>query len=214
MLQEDATHIGVATDHVIESFRNDLWPGYKTGEGIDPALWAQFHPLEESLVAMGITTWAMVEVEADDALASAAHLAAQDPRVERVCIWTPDKDLAQCVAGDRVVQVDRRSGEIRNAARVRENSGSIRHIIPDYLALVGDASDGYPGIAGIGAKPPRASSPSTATSSSFPRALIGENRERALLFKTSRDVANRCAALRRCGADALEGRDAGICMLR
>src|SRR5687768_13360846 len=118
MLEGGATHIGVATDHVIESFRNDLWPGYKTGEGIDPVLWAQFHPLEDSLVAMGVTTWAMVELEADDALASAAHLAARDPLVEKVCIWTPDKDLAQCVSGDRVVQVDRRSGEIRNDARV------------------------------------------------------------------------------------------------
>src|SRR5688500_13257360 len=114
MLQEGATHIGVATDHVIESFRNGLWPGYKTGEGIDPALWAQFHPLEESLMAMGVMTWPMIELEADDALASAAYAASLDQRVEKVCIWTPDKDLAQCVVADRVVQVDRRSGEIRD----------------------------------------------------------------------------------------------------
>ena len=183
MLQEGATHIGVATDHVIESFRNDLWPGYKTGEGIDPALWAQFHPLEESLVAMGIATWAMVDVEADDALASAAHLASQDPRVEKVCIWTPDKDLAQCVSGDRVVQVDRRSGQIRNAARVREKFGVDPGHIPDYLALVGDASDGYPGIAGIGAKTAARLIARHGHIEEFPAGAIGENRERALLFK-------------------------------
>ncbi len=123
MLDEGATHIGVATDHIVESFRNELWPGYKTGEGIDPVLWAQFHPLEEFLSSMGVATWPMVELEADDALASAAHLASKDERVEKVCIWTPDKDLAQCVVGNRVVQVDRRSGEIRDAAR---DSGEVR----------------------------------------------------------------------------------------
>jgi 5'-3' exonuclease len=152
MLEGGATHLGVATDHVIESFRNDLWPGYKTGEGIDRALWRQFHPLEEALEAMGVTVWAMVELEADDALASAAALAARDERVEKVCIWTPDKDLGQCVVGDRVVQVDRRSGQIRDAAAVRAKFGVPPERIPDYLALVGDAADGYPGMPGIGAK--------------------------------------------------------------
>lgn len=183
MLQEGATHIGVATDHVIESFRNELWPGYKTGEGIDPALRAQFHPLEESLMAMGVTTWAMIDLEADDALASAAHLAAQDPRVQKVCIWTPDKDLAQCVSGDRVVQVDRRSGQIRNAARVREKFGVDPEYIADYLALVGDASDGYPGIAGIGPKTAARLITQHGHIEEFPASAIGDNRERALLFK-------------------------------
>jgi len=183
MLQEGATHIGVATDHVIESFRNELWPGYKTGEGIDPALWAQFHPLEASLVAMGVTTWPMVELEADDALASAAHLAAQDARVEKVCIWTPDKDLAQCVSADRVVQVDRRSGQIRNAERVRETFGVDPSLIPYYLALVGDASDGYPGVPGIGAKTAARLITQHGHIEQFPASVIGENRERALLFK-------------------------------
>jgi 5'-3' exonuclease len=120
MIEGGATHIGVATDHVIESFRNDLWAGYKTGEGIERALAAQFHPLEEALAAMGVVVWPMVELEADDALASAAHLAARDSRVVKVCIWTPDKDLAQCVVGERVVQIDRRTKAIRDAAGVRE----------------------------------------------------------------------------------------------
>src|SRR5690606_14319602 len=123
MLEGGATHVGVATDHVIESFRNDLRPGYKTGDGIEPALLAQFHPLEEALDAMGVAVWPMVELEADDALASAAHLASLDPRVEKVSIWTPDKDLAQCVVGDRVVQVDRRSKAIRNAEGVTAKFG-------------------------------------------------------------------------------------------
>ncbi len=152
MLEGGATHVGVATDHVIESFRNDLWPGYKTGEGMDRALWRQFHPLEDALTAMGVAVWAMVELEADDALASAARLAAADPRVEKVCIWTPDKDLSQCVLGDRVVQVDRRSGQIRDAAGVKAKFGVSPERIPDYLALVGDAADGYPGLPGIGPK--------------------------------------------------------------
>jgi 5'-3' exonuclease len=184
MLEEGATHIGVATDHIIESFRNDLWPGYKTGEGIDPALWAQFHPLEESLAAMGVTTWPMVELEADDALASAAHLAALDTQVEKVCIWTPDKDLAQCVIGDRVVQVDRRSGEIRDAARVRTKFGVAPSHIPDYLALVGDAADGYPGIPGIGSKTAARLINQHGHLEEFPRSLLGDNRDLALLFKT------------------------------
>ena len=152
MLETGATHVGVATDHVIESFRNDLWDGYKTGQGIERALWRQFHPLEDALRAMGVTVWAMVELEADDALASAARRAAADPRVEKVCIWTPDKDLAQCVSGDRVVQVDRKSGQIRDAAAVRAKFGVPPERIPDYLALVGDAADGYPGIPGVGPK--------------------------------------------------------------
>src|SRR4051794_10321149 len=146
MVEKGATHLGVATDHVIESFRNELWPDYKTGEGIEPALWAQFHPLEEALAAMGVPVWPMVELEADDALASAARLAAADGRVEQVCIWANDKDLAQCVRSDRVVQVDRRSREIRDADGVRRKFGVGPELIPDFLALVGDAQDGYPGI--------------------------------------------------------------------
>jgi 5'-3' exonuclease len=125
MIEQGATHIGVATDHVIESFRNGLWSGYKTGEGIEPALWNQFHPLEQALEAMGVVVWPMVELEADDALASAARFAAADERVEKVCIWTPDKDLAQCVVDDRVVQMDRRSGEIRDAAGVKAKFGVV-----------------------------------------------------------------------------------------
>ncbi len=151
MIEQGTTHVGVATDHVIESFRNALWPDYKTGAGIDPTLLAQFHPLEEALVAMGVAVWPMTELEADDALASAARIAAQDDRVQQVCIWTPDKDLAQCVSGDRVVQVDRKSRKVRNAAGVREKFGVEPALIPDFLALVGDSADGYPGIAGIGA---------------------------------------------------------------
>src|SRR5213594_3259125 len=148
MIESGTTHIGVATDHVIESFRNSLWPDYKTGEGIEPALLAQFHPLEEALAAMGVVVWPMIEFEADDALASAAHISAHDERVQKVCIWTPDKDLAQCVVGERVVQVDRRSGQIRDCEGVRAKYGVAPMCIPDYLALVGDAADGYPGIAG------------------------------------------------------------------
>ncbi|MGE5817731.1 MAG: 5'-3' exonuclease, partial [Deltaproteobacteria bacterium] len=150
MIETGATHVGVATDHVVESFRNRMWPGYKTGDGIEPALRAQFHPLEEALAAMGVAVWPMIKLEADDALASAAEIASADKGVERVCIWTPDKDLAQCVRGDRVVQVDRRGKKIRNAEGVREKFGVEPGLIPDFLALVGDAADGYPGIAGIG----------------------------------------------------------------
>src|SRR5688572_22562227 len=152
MIEEGASHIGVATDHIIESFRNELWPGYKTGAGIEPALWRQFHPLEEALAAMGVAVWPMVELEADDGLASAAHLAAADKRVQKVCIWTPDKDLAQCVIDDRVVQIDRKSGKIRNAAEVQAKFGVPPALIADYLALVGDAADGFPGIRGLGPK--------------------------------------------------------------
>lgn len=152
MIRDGATHVGVATDHVIESFRNELYPGYKTGEGIEPALWAQFHPLEDALQAMGVVVWPMVEAEADDGLASAAWLAARDPNVTRVSICTPDKDLSQCVVGDRVVQVDRRRREIRNAEGVVAKFGVPPASIPDYLALVGDSADGYPGVPGWGAK--------------------------------------------------------------
>ena len=152
MIETGAAHIGVATDHIIESFRNELWPGYKTGAGIERALWNQFHPLEDGLAAMGVAVWPMVELEADDALASAAAIAAADGAVEKVCIWTPDKDLAQSVVGERVVQVDRKSGAIRDAAGVRKKFGVEPRSIPDYLALVGDAADGYPGLPGFGAK--------------------------------------------------------------
>ncbi|NOT44469.1 MAG: flap endonuclease [Acidobacteria bacterium] len=152
LVRDGATHIGVATDHVIESFRNDLWPGYKTGEGIDPALWAQFPLLEEALGAWGLTVWPMVEVEADDALASAAAKAARDPRVTQVVICSPDKDLAQCVEGTRVVQHDRVRRIVRDAAGVTAKFGVPPASIPDYLALVGDASDGFPGLHGWGPK--------------------------------------------------------------
>ena len=152
MVEEGATHLGVATDHVIESFRNTLWPGYKTGTGVDPALLAQFQPLEDALAAFGFAVWPMIELEADDALASAAQAAAAEPTVEKVCIWTPDKDLAQCVRGERVVQVDRRSSRIRDEAAVIEKFGVPPALIPDYLALVGDSADGYPGVAGFGPK--------------------------------------------------------------
>ena len=184
MLEQGATHIGVATDHVIESFRNELWPGYKTGLGIEPALYAQFVPLEEALVAMGVATWPMVELEADDALASAAHIAAQDPVVEKVCIWTPDKDLAQCVSEARVVQVDRKSGQIRDEAGVRAKFGVAAAHIPDYLALVGDAADGYPGIPKIGPKTAARLITRYGAIEQFPSHVLGDRAELALLFKT------------------------------
>jgi 5'-3' exonuclease len=184
LIEDGATHIGVATDHVIESFRNDLWPGYKTGAGIEPVLRAQFFPLEESLAAMGIAVWPMVELEADDALASAAHLAAQDARVQKICIWTPDKDLAQCVVGDRVVQVDGRRGLIRDADGVRLKFGVAPAFIPDYLALVGDSADGYPGIASYGPKTAAQLINRYGRLEDFPRETFNEaNRASALLFK-------------------------------
>jgi 5'-3' exonuclease len=183
MIEEGATHLGVATDHVIESFRNGLWSGYKTGEGIEPALRAQFHPLEEALAAMGIAVWPMVELEADDALASAAAIASKDSRVQKICIWTPDKDLAQCVCEDRIVQVDRRSKAIRNAAGVMAKFGVIPALIPDYLALVGDSADGYPGIAGIGPKGATSLLMRYGPIEDFPTEVIGERRDLALLFK-------------------------------
>jgi 5'-3' exonuclease len=183
LLENRATHVGVATDHVVESFRNALWPGYKTGEGIAPALLAQFHPLEEGLAAMGVAAWPMTNLEADDALASAAHLADGDARVEQVLIWTPDKDLAQCVRGDRVLQVDRKANKIRNAAGVREKFGVAPALIPDYLALVGDAADGYPGIPGIGAVGAARLLNQYGPIESFPANVLGAHADNALLFK-------------------------------
>ncbi len=152
MLEAGVTHIGVATDHVIESFRNDLWPGYKNSSGIDPALWAQFHPLEGALAAMGIAVWPMVDLEADDGLASAARLAGAHPDIEQIFICTPDKDLSQCVAGTRIVQFDRRQRTLRDEEGVVDKFGVRPASIPDYLALVGDSADGFPGIPGWGAK--------------------------------------------------------------
>ena len=182
-IEAGATHIGVATDHVIESFRNELWPGYKTGEGIERALQAQFHPLEDALAAMGVAVWPMVELEADDALASAARIAAEDERVEQVCIWANDKDLAQCVQGNRVVQVDRKAKEIRDAEAVRGKFGVEPALIPDYLALVGDAQDGYPGIAGIGRVTAARLLNRYGAIEAFPENVLGKDRDRALLFK-------------------------------
>src|SRR5512134_701296 len=183
MIEQGATHVGVATDHVIESFRNRIWPGYKTGDGIEPALLAQFHPLEEALAAMGVAVWPMTELEADDALASAARIAAEDPRVQKVCIWTPDKDLAQCVRGEWVVQIDRKGRKIRDAEGVREKFGVEPRLIPDFLALVGDAADGYPGISGIGAVTAARLLNRYGVIEEFPPALLGEHRDLALLFK-------------------------------
>jgi 5'-3' exonuclease len=184
MIEGGAGHVGVATDHIIESFRNQLWPGYKTSEGIEPALFAQFHPLEEALEAMGVVVWPMIDLEADDALASAAHLAAADSRVPKVCIWTPDKDLAQCVRGERVVQMDRRSNKIRDETGVREKFGVEPRQIPDFLALVGDTADGYPGIDGIGeVGAARLIGQYNAIEDFPPEVLAGERRARALLFK-------------------------------
>lgn len=183
LIEGGATHLGVATDHVIESFRNELWPGYKTGDGIDPALWAQFHPLEETIRLMGVAVWPMVELEADDALASAAHLAAADSRVEKISIWTVDKDLAQCVDGDRVVQVDRKASVIRNAAGVREKFGVDPALIPDFLALVGDSADGYPGLEGIGKVGAARLINAHGRIEDFPSNVLGVRRDLALLFK-------------------------------
>lgn len=183
MIEQGATHVGVATDHIIESFRNRLWPGYKTGSGIEPALLAQFHPLEEALSAMGIAVWPMTELEADDALASAARIASEDERVQKICIWTPDKDLAQCVRGERVVQIDRRGKKIRDAKGVREKFGVEPILIPDFLALVGDVADGYPGISGIGSITAAQLLNRYGMIEKFPPALLGERRDLALLFK-------------------------------
>jgi 5'-3' exonuclease len=180
---QGATYLGVATDHVIESFRNRLWADYKTGAGIEPALLAQFHPLEEALAAMGVVVWPMIEFEADDALASAEHLACLDKKVEKVAIWTPDKDLAQCVRGTRVVQMDSRRKTIRDAAGIREKFGVDPPLIPDLLALVGDAADGYPGIPGIGAKTAAQLLNRYGQIENFPANVLGKRRDLALLFK-------------------------------
>lgn len=184
MLEEGATHVGVATDHVIESFRNGLWSGYKSGAGIEPALWAQFHPLEEALAAMGVAVWPMTDLEADDALASAARIAAADARTQQVCIWTPDKDLAQCVCATRVVQVDRRTKAVRDAAAVRAKFGVEPARIPDFLALTGDSADGYPGVAGIGRVGAARLIGRYGALEDFPPQVLGERRALALLFKT------------------------------
>jgi 5'-3' exonuclease len=183
MIENGDTYLGVATDHVIESFRNRLWPDYKTGAGIEPALLAQFHPLEEALAAMGVVVWPMIELEADDALASAAHLASKDKKVQKVAIWTPDKDLAQCVRGTRVVQIDGRRKTIRDAAAIREKFGVDPPLIPDLLALVGDAADGYPGIPGIGARTAAQLLNRYGPIEEFPSNILGEQRKLALLFK-------------------------------
>jgi 5'-3' exonuclease len=199
MLEGGATHLGVATDHVIESFRNALWPGYKTGEGVDPALLAQFEPLEEALRALGLVVWPMIEFEADDALAAAATMAAADARVRQVVICTPDKDLAQCVRGDRIVQLDRRTRELRNETGVQQKFGVSPASIPDWLALVGDSADGYPGLPGWGARsaatvlaryahleqiPPRAAEWQVSVRGADRlAATLTEQRDRALLFR-------------------------------
>ncbi len=200
MIRGGATHIAVATDHVIESFRNGLWPGYKTGAGVDPALLSQFTLLENTLSAAGVVVWPMVEFEADDALAAAAEAAARDPRVDRVIVCTPDKDLAQCVRGTRVVQLNRRTRVTRDEAGVMEKFGVPPESIPDYLALVGDAADGYPGLPGWGAKssaavlkkflhleaiPPDPKDWHVdATGAPGLAATLARERERALLFRT------------------------------
>jgi 5'-3' exonuclease len=200
MINHGATHVAVATDHVIESFRNGLWPGYKTGEGIEPDLLAQFSLLEDTLSAAGVVVWPMVEFEADDALAAAAVAAARDERVERVMICTPDKDLAQCVRGTRIVQLNRRTGVMFDEAGVIQKFGVSPASIPDYLALVGDAADGYPGLSGWGAKSSAAvlakfghleSIPTDwrewRVNAANPRALadtLSRERDRALLFRT------------------------------
>src|SRR6266513_1671250 len=183
MIENGDMYLGLATDHVIESFRNRLWAGYKTGDGIEPALLAQFHPLEEALAAMGVVVWPMIELEADDALASAAHIAAKDKKVKKVAIWTPDKDLAQCVRGTRVVQIDGRRKIIRDATAIREKFGVDPPLIPDLLALVGDAADGYPGIAGIGAKTAAGLLNTYGPIENFPPTILGKQRKLALLFK-------------------------------
>src|SRR5258707_2816328 len=183
MIENGDTYLGVATDHVIESFRNRLWAGYKTGAGIERALLAQFHPLEEALAAMGVVVWPMIELEADDALASAAHIASKDKKVQRVAIWTPDKDLAQCVRDTRVVQIDGRRKTIRDAAAIREKFGVDPPLIPDLLALVGDAADGYPGVPGLGARTAAQLLNRYGQIENFPSNVLGERRDLALLFK-------------------------------
>ena len=200
LLEGGATHVGVATDHVIESFRNTLWPGYKTGEGIDPMLRAQFEPLEEALTALGVVVWPMVEFEADDAMAAAAAVAAGDARVAQVVVCTPDKDRAQCVRGTRIVQLDRRTREVRDEPAVRAKFGVLPATIPDWLALVGDSADGYPGLPGWGSRsaaavlaryehleriPKLAGDWDVAVRGALRLATtLAEQREQALLFRT------------------------------
>ncbi|HEX3877565.1 MAG TPA: 5'-3' exonuclease H3TH domain-containing protein [Bryobacteraceae bacterium] len=200
MMQDGATYVAVATDHVIESFRNGLWAGYKTGEGVDPNLLSQFTLLEDTLTAAGITVWPMVEFEADDAMAAGAAAAARDARVDRVLICTPDKDLGQCVSGDRVVQVNRRTRVTLNEEGVRQKFGVLPESIPDYLALVGDAADGYPGLPGWGPKSSAAVLAKFGHIENVPRdagewkvnvngasslaATLDREREKALLFRT------------------------------
>lgn len=183
MLEDGSTHLAFATDHVIESFRNAMWSGYKTGAGIEPALRAQFRPLEEALAALGVVVWPMLDLEADDALASGAAIAARDPRVEQVRIWTPDKDLAQCVVANDVVQVDRRGKKVLDADAVRAKFGVEPARVPDYLALVGDSADGYPGVPGIGAVGAARLVKRYGAIEAFPPEALGEHREHALLFK-------------------------------
>ncbi len=183
MVETGATRLGVATDHVIESFRNNLWPGYKTSEGVERTLLAQFRPLEDALAALGVAVWPMTDLEADDALASAAEIASGDASVAKVCIWTPDKDLAQCVREERVVQVDRRTNAIRDALGVRQKFGVDPVHIPDFLALVGDSADGYPGIAGIGRVGAARLIERYGAIETFPAEALGDHRDLALLFK-------------------------------
>src|SRR6266404_4459844 len=206
MLENDGVYLGVATDHVIESFRNRLWPDYKTGAGIEPALFSQFHPLEEALAEMGVVVWPMIELEADDALASAAHIAAKDKKVQKVAIWTPDKDLAQCIRETRIVQIDGRRKIVRDAAGVREKFGVDPPLIPDLLALVGDAADGYPGIPGIGARTAAQLLNRYGQIEKFPSNILGEQRDLALLFKklailrADAPLSKKVETLRWCGA--------------
>ena len=230
MIKEGATHIAVATDHVIESFRNDLWSGYKTGEGIEPALLAQFPLLEEVLSAAGVVVWPMVEFEADDALAAAAETAIRDARVEQVIICTPDKDLAQCVQGTRVVQLNRRKRELMDEAGVIGNSVFPPSSIPDYLALVGDSADGYPGLPGWGAKSSAAvlakylhfeSIPkdwrewraNAANASRLADTFFSEY-ELALLFRKLATLRTRCCSVRRRRRTTMAGSDAPLCRPR
>ncbi|HLW48101.1 MAG TPA: 5'-3' exonuclease H3TH domain-containing protein [bacterium] len=202
MIESGTTHLGVATDHVIESFRNTVWPGYKTADGVEPVLLAQFHPLEEALTAMGVAVWPMTDLEADDGLASAARIAAEDTQVKQIRICTPDKDLAQCVRARRIVQVDRRARKTLDEDGVRAKFGVDPVVIPDFLALVGDAADGYPGIPGIGPVKAARLVNRYGIIEDFPPAILqGEARERALLFK---DLATlRTGAPLFGGADAL-----------
>ncbi len=226
LINRGATHVGVATDHVIESFRNRLWSGYKTGDGIDPDLLAQFQLLEDALAALGVAVWPMVEYEADDALAAAAVRAAADPAVDRVIICTPDKDLAQCVRGDRIVQMNRRTNTVIDEAGVVKKFGVPPASIPDYLALVGDAADGYPGLPGWGAKSTAAVLARFGKLEAIPpdwREVAGQREERRdvggnappgtrsrVAVPGSRDAAHRHPAVRVGGGLAVDGSDRAV----